>query len=187
MNTARKEDAKYYTYDDYITWGDDVRYELVFGEPRALAAPLVRHQVILGELHLQLGNYLKGKSCKVFVSPIDVRIFIDDDDTIYQPDLIVVCDKSKIIDGKSFKGAPEIVIEILSPSTALIDKLEKYHNYLKAGVQEYWIVDPDIKTINVFILEDGRYFSYVYGEKDVLRSQVLKDIKVDLAEVFIDY
>jgi Uma2 family endonuclease len=185
MKSALKEEQTHYTYADYETWGDDVRYELVNGVPRMLAAPLVKHQSLVGEFHFQLRNFLKGKSCRVFVSPFDVRLFPDKGDhTVYQPDLLVICDKTKIEDGKACKGAPDVVIEILSPSTLQIDKLEKYNNYMKAGVREYWIVDPESKTVNVFVLKNGEYVAYAFGDKDILHSVVLEGCEVKLAEVF---
>jgi Uma2 family endonuclease len=181
-----KQEEIYHTYKEYATWDNDVRYELDDGVAYALAAPLINHQMILLELATQLKDFLKGSPCKVIISPIDVRLNADkNDDLVYQPDLIVVCDKSKIADGKSCKGAPDLVIEITSPSTMSIDKVVKYNRYLNAGVKEYWIVDPDSKTVNVFVLKDNAYVSYAYGEKDILSSHILKGCEINLTEVFI--
>jgi Uma2 family endonuclease len=184
MHPMKKEEETRYTYEDYLTWDDNVRYELVNGVPRALAAPLMRHQRIARKLSTAIDNYLKGKSCELFFAPCEVRLFSENEDTFYQPDLFVVCDKKKIEDGKSCKGAPDLVIEILSPSTLQIDKLEKYNNYLRAGVNEYWIVDPERKMADVFVLENGKYISYFYGENDILNSHILKDCEIKLADVF---
>jgi Uma2 family endonuclease len=186
MNTMKKETEKHFTYEDLVSWDDNVRYELVHGVPRALAAPLLTHQKLARRLSTAIDNFLRGKPCELFFAPADVKLFPEDNDFIYQPDLFVVCDKKKIEDGKACKGAPDLVIEILSPSTLQIDKIEKFNNYLKAGVREYWIVDPERYLVDVFMLENGKYISYAYGEKDTLKSQVLKDCKIKLAEVFAE-
>jgi Uma2 family endonuclease len=184
MKEVERVDS-HYTYADYITWDDDVRYELVDGVAYAMTAPNLDHQSISGELHIQLGNFLKGKKCKLFASPVDVRLEADkDDDVIFQPDLIVVCDRSKIADGKSCKGAPDVVIEITSHSTARHDKILKFNRYLDAKVKEYWIIDPDTKTVNVFVLKKGEYVSYAYGDTDILESHVLEGCKIKLSDVF---
>jgi len=175
---------KHYTYAEYMTWNGDVRYELIDGVPCALASPSTIHQRVSRELTLNIGNYLKGKSCELFVAPYDVRLNVDTgDDTVVQPDLFVVCDKSKL-DGQACLGAPDLVIEILSPSTARFDMLIKFQKYMKAGVREYWIVDPESKTVNAFILENNKYVSYIYAEEDTITSQVLDGCSVKLADVF---
>jgi Uma2 family endonuclease len=176
---------QHYTYEDYVSWDDDTRYELVDGVAYAMTSPNLDHQSVSGELHFQLYNFLKGKKCKVFAAPVDLRLEADTrDDVVFQPDLIVVCDKSKIADGKACKGAPDIIIEITSPSTARRDKILKFNRYLNAGVKEYWIVDPETKSVNVFVLKNGEYVSYAYGDTDILLSHVLKGCKINLSEVF---
>jgi Uma2 family endonuclease len=183
MQALKKQD-EHYTYADYLTWGDEVRYELIDGEAYAMTAPLEIHQFILGELHGLLWNFLKGKSCQVFVAPYDVRLNPDtDDDTVVQPDLVVICDKTKR-DGKACLGAPDLVIEIVSPSTAQMDRFVKYHKYLQAGVKEYWIVDPESRTVSVFVLKNGDYVHSVYSDADKLPSHVLEGCEINLSEVF---
>ena len=169
-----------YTYADYLTWDDDVRYELIDGVAYLLASPSRKHQDISRELLLSIGNHLKGKSCMVYHAPFDVRL---DADTVLQPDLLVVCDKSKL-DGKACLGAPDLVIEILSASTVQRDRVSKYHKYLQAGVREYWIVEPEGRVVDVFTLEDGKYIHYAYSDSDVISSHVLEGCDVNLAEVF---
>jgi len=176
-----------YTYADYCTWDDSERWELIEGIPYAMSpAPSQHHQEISGELHLQLATFLKGKPCKVFHAPFDVRLNVDDeDDTVVQPDLLVVCDHSKL-DGKCCRGAPDLVIEILSPSTARHDRMVKMQQYQQAGVREYWIVDPDTKTVQVCILENGRYFVTAYADTDTAPVAVLPGCEINLSDVFAE-
>ena len=138
----RKEEARY-TYADYMAWEDGERWEIIEGVPYLMSpAPTWVHQGISGELFLQIATFLKGKPCKVYAAPFDVRLFPaddDSDDTVVQPDIVVVCDRSKL-DRSGCRGAPDMLVEILSPSTARHDQLVKLQLYKKAGVREYWIV-----------------------------------------------
>lgn len=179
-----------YSYADLLAWDDNTRYELYDGVPVALASPSDVHQSILGELYLQLGNYLKGKKCKAYLSPFDVRIFEEEGDnpesinTVLQPDLMVVCDQSKV-DRHGIHGAPDLVIEILSPATARYDKFVKFRLYQRAGVREYWLVDPSTRTVSVYSLEDGAYHaSTVYTADLSVPVGVLDDCQIDLSTVF---
>ena len=178
-----------YTYADYLKWDDGERWEIIYGRPYLMApAPTLGHQGASGELHLQLGNFLKGKKCRVFYAPFDVRLFPkcdDSDDTIVQPDIVVVCDRSKL-GRRGCVGAPDMVIEILSPSNARHDILLKFHLYQKAGVREYWIVDPEMKIVSAHILKDGEYVVTTYGNEDSAPVHVLEGLSIDLSEVFID-
>jgi len=175
----------YYTYSDYLTWDDDERWELIDGKPYLMSAPTVNHQALLGEIFGQLYAFLKGKKCKVYVSPLDVRLNHDTlDDTVVQPDVLVVCNKNKTADGKSVKGAPDLAIEILSPSNLKHDTVRKFKKYMEAGVREYWIVDPNAKTVAVNILENGKYNTRIHGETEKVPVQVLENCVVDLAELF---
>lgn len=173
-----------YTYADYCTWDDSERWELINGVPYAMSpAPSQVHQEISGELFGQLREYLKGKPCKVFHAPFDVRLnATDEDNTVVQPDLLVVCDSSKL-DGKSCKGAPDLVIEILSPSTAQTDRITKLNKYQQASVREYWIVDPESKTIQVCFFECGTVKGYT--DSDIAPVGVLPGCEINLHDVFI--
>jgi Uma2 family endonuclease len=174
-----------YTYADYLTWNDGVRYELIDGVAYALAAPSTIHQRILRKLSTTIDNFLDGKSCELFVAPYDVRLNTHTfDNMVVQPDLSVICDKLKI-DERGCVGAPDLVIEILSPTTARRDLLLKFNIYLEAGVKEYWIVDPESNTVDVFIFENEKYIRNEFTiEGDKIKSNILQGIEIDLSEVF---
>ena len=172
---------KRYTYADYENMDDDNRYELLDGVIYLMSPPPTSvHQAVSGELFMQLGSFLRGKPCKVFAAPFGVRL---DDETAVEPDLVVVCDKSKI-DKKGCKGAPDMIIEIVSPSSASRDRFLKFNKYLKAGVREYWIVDPQSKDTSAHILENGKYFTNTYSEKDTIPVHVLEGCRINMKEVF---
>jgi len=175
---------KRYTYSDYVQWDDDERWELIDGVPYLMSAPNNRHQEILGNLHLLFGNFLKGKHCKVYFAPFDVRLNADTlDNTVVQPDLLIVCDHSKL-NFAGCAGVPDLLVEVLSPSTSRYDRTLKFNTYLKVGVREYWIVDPVTKTVAVHLLKGGDYISHAYSDEDVVSVHVLDDCLINLAEVF---
>ncbi|MDR0307839.1 MAG: Uma2 family endonuclease [Chitinispirillales bacterium] len=174
-----------YTYADYLTWDDGKRWELIGGVAYAMApAPAPGHQSVCVELARQLATFLKGKPCKLFIAPFDVRLNADDgDNTVVQPDLLVVCDRSKI-DDKGYRGVPDFIIEIISPSSTRHDRWVKNNLYKSAGVREYWIIDPNSKTMDVFLLANGEYLNRAYSETDTLEVSVLPGCVINLQEVF---
>ncbi len=176
---------KKYSYADYLTWPDDERWEIIEGKAWDMSpAPTTSHQIIVVELTVILGNYLKGKKCRVLVSPFDVRLLDEESDSVVQPDLSVICDPSKL-DKQGCKGAPDIVIEILSPSTAFKDETRKFKLYEKHKVREYWIINPETYHIMVYAHTGSEYAKPDYYRKnDILKSQVLEDLEIPLAEVF---
>lgn len=177
-------DDKRCTYADYLTWDDDKRWELIDGIPYAMSAPAWEHQSISMDFSRQLSAFLYGKPCKVFHAPFDVRLKFDTtDDTVVQPDLVVICDRSKI-GGTGCMGAPDLVIEILSPSTTRHDRLLKFNAYRHAGVREYWIVDPDSKTLSVHVLKDGEYVARAYADTDSVPVEVLDGCVINLTDAF---
>jgi len=129
---------------------------------------------------------LRGKTFEVYYAPFDVRLnAYSFDDIVIQPDILVVCDKSKL-DGKSVKGAPDLIIEILSPRNTRHDTVTKARLYRKAGVREYWIVDPNAKTVQICILENGKYVIHDYNDDDIIPVYTLKGCEINLSEVFYD-
>ena len=184
MSRPQEKLKERYAYADYLTWGDDVRYELIDGVAYAMASPSRDHQIILGEMYGQFWNLLKGKSCKAFASPADVRLNADDlDDIVLQPDLFVVCDKSKY-NNQSYRGVPDLVIEIISQSSAHKDRVVKYEKYLAAKVPEYWVVDPFSKSVSVFTFDNDRYIHSIYRVNSKISVTVLKDCIIDMKAVF---
>ncbi len=175
-----------YTYADYASWDDDNRYELIDGIPYLMSpSPLAVHQEIIGNLHAILHRFLKGKICKVYLSPFDVRLYGagDNDDTVVQPDIVVVCDKTKL-DRRGCNGAPDMVVEVLSKSSTRHDRILKLQKYQSAGVREYWLIDPESNTLQVCLLKDGEYVLRMYGDEDTVPVQVLDGCSIDMKEVF---
>jgi Uma2 family endonuclease len=193
MSTVREPEGEYssYTYADYLSWETDKRYEIIDGKAYMMSSPTILHQAISGELLGQFGNFLKGKPCQVFAAPLDVRLFPkadNSDKTIVQPDLLVVCDSSKLADDKACRGAPDMVIEILSPSNTTNPLLLKFNHYLQAGVREYWVVVPETRTIQAHILEKGEgtghYISTVHPDAEALGVSVLPGLTIDFTPMW---
>lgn len=181
-----------YTFADVLAWEENERIEIVNGETVMMAPPSVEHQRISIEISRQLANYLSGKKCEVFAAPFGVRLFEQDGDspedvdTMVEPDISVICDESKL-DKYGCKGAPDLIIEILSPSTRRHDRLVKLGLYQRAGVREYWIVNPADKTVQVFLLEGGELLLREdYGQEDTAKVNVLDDCLIELSKVFTE-
>jgi len=155
---ALKLEQNPYTYADYAKWETNERYELVDGVPYMMAAPTTEHQDITGDVFHQLKNILSGKPCKPYISPVDVCLSgkRENDKTVVQPDILVVCDRSKI--EKNFiNGAPEFVIEVLSPSNRSEVFVLKLKRYLMFGVKELWTIDPSDKSVSIFLLKNNKF------------------------------
>ena len=180
------EKQQHYTYEDYYSWDDGKRWELIDGSAYLMSpAHTWKHQGISVTLSRQLSTFLLDKPCKVFTAPFDVRLNADTgDDTVVQPDLVVICDRSKLDEKGGCKGVPDMVVEILSPSTATRDKLTKFRLYQNAGVREFWIVDQETRTVSVHILENGKYITSVFGENDSAPVHVLDGCEINLTDVF---
>lgn len=181
---------KRHTFADVLTWDEKDRIEIINGEAVMMAPPSRVHQKICFEIGRQLGNYLEGKKCEVYPAPFAVRLFEEsgdypeDVDTMVEPDLSVVCDPGKL-DDHGCKGAPDLVVEVLSPSTRRHDRMIKFNLYQRAGVKELWLVDPDTRDVQTFVLEGGRYFVKGYGTaEDKIKVEVLEDCVIDLSSVF---
>ncbi|MDR2048215.1 MAG: Uma2 family endonuclease [Treponema sp.] len=189
-NALRKtfEEDRRFTYADYKAWELDEgeRFELIGGTAYAMAAPNDFHQAILVELARQMANYLRSKPCKVRPAPYDVRLFYaedESDDTVVQPDISVICDEEKR-GPEGCRGAPDLVVEILSPSNTADEYIRKFNLYMKAGVREYWIVSPESKTVQSFVLQNGAYTGTIHNSGAALPSAVLEGLSITLADVF---
>lgn len=191
MNSPIQHPERKYSYQDYLNWPSEERWELIDGVPFSMSpSPSKRHQQILGELATEFTSYLRDKPCEAFVAPFDVRLLVEgksDDEimNVVQPDISVICDPNKL-DDKGCMGSPDLVIEILSPSTGKIDRWIKYKLYEQAGVKEYWIVEPTNSTLEVFTLNQNGYFELkeVFGKEDKVKVGIFDDLLIDLQVVF---
>jgi Uma2 family endonuclease len=161
MGLARRDD-EHHTYADYCTWSEDARYELIDGFAYAMApAPSIPHQEMVGALYRQIADSLEGSRCRPFIAPVDVRLPKHDEaddrvDTVVQPDLLVVCNPAKI-DVRGIRGAPDWIIEVISPDTAGHDQTVKRVLYERHSVREYWLVHPIDRVLSIYRLDLGRY------------------------------
>lgn len=191
MAVPRTKEDDRFNYSAYLTWDDGQRWELIDGVAYCMTpAPNRRHQSWLGELYRQFSNYLMDKPCQVYLAPFDVR-FPDapedgDDEimTVVQPDIVVICDQNKL-DERGAKGAPDLVVEILSPSTSKRDISVKFELYQRHGVKEYWLLYPNEKLLQLYLLaDDGRYEApLAFGPEDRVGVPLLGELEIDLARV----
>jgi Uma2 family endonuclease len=195
MQNAAKlpvDGAKGFTYKDYSQWDDSRRWEIIDGIAYNMTpAPSTKHQQISAELMRQLTNFFLDKKCSVFAAPFDVRLPENDEPdnlvkTVVQPDISIICDKTKL-DDKGCRGAPDLIIEIVSPFSAQKDLKEKFFLYELHGVREYWVVEPVDKILMQYILENntrtyGR--SIIFSHEDTIRPSIFKDLEIDLGLVF---
>ena len=204
MSVAKKnfhDPGKYYTYEDYITWDESLCVEIIDGviyprygsepmfgpdDPRIynMAGPNLVHQEIAVEISTQLRSFLRGKTCRVLTAPFDVKLNPSKNEGIVQPDILVVCDSKKLENGKYCNGAPEFVIEILSPSTSKKDTHIKSRRYFDAGVLEYWMVNPEDKTIVVLKRAENCFTFLTYGDKDIVPVSSLEGCTIDMSLIF---
>ncbi len=180
-----------YTYADYLLWEFTERVELLRGKIRRMTAPSRKHQGVSQNLSVLLGNALRKTPCKIYVAPFDVRLIRMRDDrevkTVIQPDLCVICDPDKL-DDRGCNGAPDLIIEILSPGNSRTEMRDKFELYQEAGVLEYWVVSPSEHTIQVWKLNaEGRYIGLPYVvEGDILTTPIVPNLQLDVTEVFLD-
>ena len=178
-----------YTYADYLNWDFEEIVELIKGKVfKKAAAPSRRHQKVSMALSRILANFLEGHKCEVYAAPFDVRFSRNPEDkkvdSVVQPDLSVICDASKL-DEKGCLGAPDLIIEILSPSNNRVELQNKYELYEEFGVREYWVIHPVECTLLVYTLIDGRYqSSKLFTTGDKIQSTFLPGFVLDLEEVF---
>jgi len=168
---------------------EDERYELIDGRIYMMASPSMDHQDIAGFIYGELRNYLKGKPCKPFIAPFDVFLFEkskekDKIQNVFQPDVFVVCNKNKMKQ-RGIYGAPDLVIEVVSPGSSIKDYIDKLGVYMKYGVKEYWIVNPLTKKISVYIKGKNKlkYDSYAFTDK--IKVGILDNFEIDFNELQI--
>ena len=192
MQTLNLDLTKRYSYADYLGWFDDIRRELHDGFIKLMSpAPNFYHQDISGNLSFELMKFLKNKKCKVIAAPFDVRfpkknskgnktIF-----TVVQPDISVICDLSKL-DKRGCLGAPDMIVEIVSPSNVERDIEEKFKIYEENGVREYWIAFPETKMLHVFLLDKDEKYKLVgmYSKNKKVKVNIFEDLFIDLSEIF---
>jgi Uma2 family endonuclease len=164
-----------FTYRDYMAWPENERWQLLDGRAYAMAPPSLAHQTVVFELARQIGNALHDAPCRAFTGPVGVRLprageadaFID---TVFEPDLVVVCDPSKL-EPRGIRGAPDFIVEVLSPSTAGFDLIEKRQRYGTAGVRELWLIDPLGGVLTIYRQNDGQF-----GAPDIRRAEGEVDV-----------
>jgi Uma2 family endonuclease len=162
MNLPVGDKTPQHTYGEYLTWTDEQRYELIDGVAYAMTpSPSRTHQRIVGELFRQIANALEQGPCEVNIAPLDVRFPAEGDSdadtaTVLQPDIFVVCDPEKL-DEHGCRGAPDWVIEVISPQSASHDQITKLATYERHGVREYWLVHPIDRIVFVYRLEGACY------------------------------
>jgi Uma2 family endonuclease len=181
MKTSKPPTSRY-SYTDYLTWPDDQRWELIDGAAVAMVpAPTTRHQAIQQNLARLLGNHFRGKECRPFHAPVDVKLSNTD---VVQPDLLVVCDKRKI-EEQAIVGAPDLVIEITSASTEARDRREKKNLYERAAIPEYWIVSPNGFVERLSLGNSGSYgVASIFGVGETLSSIRFPDFIIAVSDLF---
>ncbi len=181
--------TKSFTYADYLAWPEDNPVELIEGIPYALSAPTRIHQEIAGEIFRQIANYLVDKPCKVYTAPFDVRLAdtkakADTITNVVQPDIAIICDKEKL-DDKGCLGSPDLIAEVVSPSSAAKDYIKKLNLYEKYSVREYWIIHPMDKIVMVYQLEQtGRFSrSTIYPFEETIPVGIFDDLTISLEKL----
>jgi len=192
-------EAMRYSYADYLTWTDGAMREIIDGVIYAFSAPLLSHAIAVRTFLARTFNFIKKNKVKwqIFTAPFDVRLPKNGDPTdhkifdVVQPDIVVVCDPSKL-DERGCIGAPDLIVEVNSPTTSKRDLNLKFSLYEKAGVKEYWVVFPKDEAVTVFILQkngkyddDGKTYQVLYGDTHV-PVQTLEGLVIDLKELFED-
>ena len=177
-----------YSWEDYLSWPIDERFELIDGVAYAMSpAPRREHQRLVSEINRQIANALATKPCEVYPAPFDVKLSADEKDeapTVVQPDLTVIRDPAKLTD-RGVSGAPDLVVEIVSPDSGYHDRGRKFELYETYGVAEYWIVDPDERVVEVYHLQEKTYHRIgVFSRDDRLTARAVSNVTVDLAAIF---
>lgn len=182
-----------YSYADYLKWQFQERVELFRGKIMQMSpAPSIRHQEIAFRLSMQLGSILSENPCRIFFAPFDVRLYNrkksveanEDIFTVVQPDLCIICDSAKLEDGRSCNGAPDLVVEILSPGDTKKEKKDKFELYEEAGVREYWLVEPSEDSVLIYVLNEAERYIGLQPATEVAQSVIFPELEVDLEKLF---
>ena len=186
----QEKDERLYTYADYKEWDLDVgeRFEFIYGVAYAMTSPNEPHQAILTALLGQFFVFLEGKPCRVYPAPFDVRLFYredEEDDTVVQPDIIIICDEKKR-GYEGCRGAPDLAVEILSPSNTAVEMERKFKLYEQAGVREYWVIDPENKGVTVYHFKNGVISGKTYKSTDTVSVEILPGLSIALERVFAE-
>ena len=180
------EDSFEYSYSDYMKWQFQERVEIIMGKIFPMSAPTTLHQHIIGELFFTMYAFFKHTSCNVILSPIDVRLPVGKQGktfkTVMQPDLCVICDKSKIV-AQGIIGAPDLVVEILSPSNRQIEMHEKFEAYQASLVREYWIIHPGEQWMLQYVLNENNLYELHKKHENLscLESVIFLGLSIDVA------
>lgn len=181
-----------YSYADYLKWQFQERVELLRGKILKMTpAPSVRHQRIAGNLYYQVRSTFQEQPCHVYFAPFDVRLYnrkklrkaSKEIFTVVQPDLCVICDETKL-DEQGCNGAPDLVIEVLSPGNSKREMNEKFELYEEAGVREYWLVQPADEVVLIYVLNEAERYIGLRPATEVAQSAIFPELRVDLGEVF---
>ena len=177
-----------YTYAEYLLWKFEERVELLKGQLFKMSAPSPAHQVVQSNLNIELGLYFRNQKCQIYPAPFDVRLPAkgetgDAIHTVVQPDLCVVCDRTKI-DSRGCIGAPDLVIEIISPGNSKKELKQKFKLYEEAGVREYWVIHPTEEYVIVNVLENNHYKTLSPIVDDEVHSVIFPTLKVHTKEIF---
>jgi Uma2 family endonuclease len=180
--------TKEYTFSDYLQWQFSERVELLKGFIKQMSpAPSRRHQTTSQNINKYFLNFFTCSTCSIFSAPFDVRLPIASakkDTTVVQPDLCIICDESNL-DDYGCNGAPDLIVEIVSPNNSKYDVDTKFRLYQEAGVMEYWIVQTEMKTVLVYRLQDGVYMgSKPFAEGEIIESPLFPEMKIAVDEVF---
>lgn len=173
-----------YTEEDYYKLPENVRAELIDGKFYYMSAPSRIHQKILNAINNTIFNYIrsKGGPCEVYPAPFAVKLFEDDSKIIVEPDISVICDPNKLTD-RGCTGAPDWIVEIVSPGNSSNDYIRKLNLYADAGVREYWIVNPINKTVFVYHLEETKFEATAYTFQDKIKVNIYDDLWIDFKEL----
>ncbi len=179
-----------YTYADYLQWKIEERIELFKGRILKLSAPNRIHQHVSGNLYFTIHQFLKGKKCQVYSAPFDVRLPVqnrkkdNEVTTVVQPDICVICDETKL-DDRGCCGAPDLVVEILSPGNSQKEVRLKFDIYEEAGVKEYWLIHPVEQTVIAYTLHENAFGGgKMYAPGDILYSTSIQGLSIDMNEIF---